>query len=181
MCGLNRKIRNALAALTFLSVLAAIGCGNYSPIAPSQDPLSLQDAANPQFAQLLPTAKSSDKPNLSSIAEQEISAEIGGMISNGYFSLYFPPGALDEDTVISLDMPHYPNAVVRLGPHGITFNKDVVLSVSADVLDSDVNNLNFLWYNEDTGLWELIYNNKEGIYIKAGLSHFSEYGLADKG
>ena len=177
MSGRKKIARDVLAALTFLSVLAAIGCGNYSPIAPSQDPPTLLGAANPQFAQLLPASKSPDGPERSSMAAQEISAESGGTVSNGYFSLYFPPGALENDTIISIDMPQYPYAVARLEPHGIKFNKEVILSVPIDVLASDASILNVLWHNEDTGLWENIGGYMEDGAVKAGLKHFSDYGF----
>ncbi|UCF05060.1 MAG: hypothetical protein JSV33_14245 [bacterium] len=171
---LKDRIRHAIAAITFLSVLAAIGCGNYSPVAPSQDPPSLPGVANPQFVRVIPTSKGSDAEG--SLAANKISAAEGGVISTGVFSVYFPPGALDEDTKISMKMPHDPYAVVRLEPHGIKFNKEVILSISADMIEPEAS-CKVLWYNEDSGYWEDIGGYYEDGYYKAGLEHFSEYGL----
>jgi hypothetical protein len=172
------RIRHAIAAITFLSVLAAIGCGNYSPVAPSQDPPSLPGVANPQFVRVIPTSKGSDAEGSS--AATMISAAEGGVVTNGIFSIYFPPGALDTDTEISIEMPDYPYAVVRLGPHGIKFNKEVTLSIPVDIIEPEAN-CNVLWYNEDSGYWEDIGGSTEDGAYKTGLKHFSDYALADKG
>ena len=168
-----------LTAITFLSVLAAMGCGNYSPVSPSQEN-TMPGVENPLFVQLL-TSDGSSRLMLGSSASKLISAEEGGYISNGYYSLYFPPGALDEDTEITIEMPLFPSAVVRLGPHGIQFNKDVILSLSNDRVATDAQGLRVLWYNEDTGLWENIGGYMEEGDVKVGLKHFSEYGITEKG
>jgi len=117
-----------LTSVTFLTVLAALGCGTYSPVAPSQETI-LPGVESPNFLLLLPASKDSDI-DLSMVATQVVSAAEGGTVSNGYFSLYFPPGALVEDTEITIEMPRYPEAVVRLGPHGIQFLKEVTLSLA---------------------------------------------------
>ena len=108
-----------------------------------------------------------------------ISAEDGGMVDNGYFSLYFPPGALDQDTEITIEMPRFPSAVVQLEPHGIQFNKDVIMSLSVDMIDSESADIKVIWFNEESGLWEYIGEYNEDGVVKAGLEHFSEYGFYD--
>ena len=84
------------------------------------------------------------------------------------------------DTEITIEMPDYPYAVVRLGPHGIKFNKEVTISISADVMEAGVS-CKVLWYNEDTGYWQEIGGYSEDGAFKAGLEHFSEYGLVKNG
>ncbi|MGM0484274.1 MAG: hypothetical protein ACQERI_06985, partial [Candidatus Krumholzibacteriota bacterium] len=147
-------IRKFLITITFLSVLAAYGCGDYTPVSPSQDDTTMPGVENPLFVRLLSTPEESSYTAISSsmITEKIISAEDGGTIDNGYFSLYFPPGALDEDTMISIKMPDYPNAMVRLEPHGIEFNRDVILSLDVDKTDAE--SMGVLWFNENTGIWE---------------------------
>ena len=170
------RAHNFLTALTILSVLAAMGCGTNSPVTPSQE-ITMPGVESPLFAQLVASAGSS-RDMLGSASSALISAAQGGTVSNGYYSVYFPAGALSEDTEITIDMPRYPEAVVELGPHGIQFNKAVILSISLDKLDSDASGYSVLWHNEETGLWENIGGYIEDGAAKIGLEHFSDYGYA---
>ncbi len=112
------------------------------------------------------------------VATKLISAADGGTVSNGYFTLNFPPGALEEDTEITIEMPRYPEAVVRLGPHGIQFLKEVTLSLPLGVVETEADDYMTIWFNEDVGLWEDIGGYVDDGKIKADLEHFSEYGEA---
>lgn len=174
MCGKKRALR-ILTALTFLSVLAALGCGTYSPVAPSNPP-SMPGVENPEFATLLPASKGSEVMQ-SSAASAMVSAEKGGVVSNGYYSVYFAPGALSEDTEISIEMPEFPKAVVRLSPHGIQFNAPVILSLALDKVEA-ADGWDCLWLNEASGLWESIGADTENGIVKTALKHFSEYGIS---
>ena len=174
------RAHKILTVVTFLSVLAAMGCGSYSPVAPSRDDATPLGVENPLFVRLSSTSKDGVRPMLELMAPQMISAKDGGTISNGFFSLYFPPGALEEDTEISIDMPYYPSAVVRCGPHGIKFSKEVILSLPLDVIESDAKEFRVLWYNEDTDLWENIGGYIEDDVVKVSLAHFSDYGMDPK-
>jgi hypothetical protein len=178
MCG-RKPAHKILTSLTFLIVLAALGCGTYSPVAPSQETL-LPGVENPDFVRLLPASDkiSGLEIEATMVATQVVSAAEGGVVTNGYFSLYFPPGALAEDTEITIEMPRYPEAVVRLGPHGIQFSKEVTLSLPLGVVETeaDAEDIVVLWLNENTGLWEKIDSYIENGMSKAGLEHFSEYG-----
>jgi len=163
-----------LTAITILSVLAAMGCGTNSPVTPSQE-ITMPGVENPLFAQLVASAGSS-RDMLGSAKSTLISADEGGTVSNGYYSVYFPAGALSEDTEITIEMARYPEAVVQLGPHGIQFNKAVILSIALNKLDSDAADYSVLWHNEETGLWENIGGYIEGGASKVELEHFSDYG-----
>ena len=175
------RAHKILTAISFLSVLAAMGCGTYSPVSPSQDNSTTPGVENPNFVQILPTSAGSDRMLVGSAASNVISAEYGGIVTNGIYSIYLPPGALDEDTEITIEMPRYPMAVVELGPHGIEFNVPVILSLDISMVDSDAADYMVLWHNEDTSLWEYIGGYVEGGIIKAELEHFSEYGLLPDG
>ena len=173
----RKAAHKILTPITFLIVLAALGCGTYSPVAPSQEML-LPGIEDPNFVRLLPASdKISDlEIQATMVATKVVSAAEGGVVSNGYFSLYFPPGALVEDTEITIEMPRYPEAVVRLGPHGIEFNKKVTLSLPLGVVETEAENHNVLWYNEASVLWEYIGSYIENGTLKAELEHFSDYG-----
>lgn len=172
------KANKILTAITFLTVLAAMGCGTNSPVSPTQE-ITMPGVDNPQFVRILPASEGSDRAMYSASstsAAEVVSAEEGGVVTNGVYSVYFPPGALDEDTEITMEMPQYPYAVVRLGPHGIQFNKKVILSLDGDMIDSDATQFRVLWYNEDTGVWEDVGGYMEDGDVKAELEHFSDYG-----
>ena len=172
-----------LTVSTFLSVLAAMGCG-YSPVSPSQDNAAPGVIEDPLFVRVLPTSTGSSGRDMLQTSSTSVSmvipAETGGTVSNGYVSLYFPPGALDEDTEITIDMPKYPLAIVELGPHGIQFNKNVIMTMPTALLDSDATSYRTLWYNEDAGVWVDIGGRANNEYVETELEHFSSYGLADK-
>ncbi len=174
MCGQKRAL-SILAGLSFLSAMAALGCGTYSPVAPSNSP-TMPGVENPEFATLLSASKGSDAAMRSAVASAMISAKDGGVVSNGYYSVYFSPGALAEDTEISMEMPEFPKAVVRLSPHGIQFNAPVILSLAMDKAVEESGDWDVLWMNEATGLWESIGAYTEDGAVKAELKHFSEYG-----
>ncbi len=175
----RKTAHKILTSTTFLIVLAALGCGTYSPVAPSQDTL-LPGVENPDFVRLLPTSDkiSGLEIEMTMVATKVVSAAEGGVVSNGYFSLYFPPGALAEDTEITIEMPRYPEAVVRLGPHGIQFNKEVTLSLPLGVVETEAEDYTILWYNEEAELWENVGGDTINGLVEANLEHFSEYGAS---
>jgi len=174
MCGKKRALR-ILTAITFLSVLAALGCGTYSPVAPSNSP-TMPGVENPEFATLLSASKGSDVAMRSAVASAMISAKDGGIVDNGYYSVYFAPGALEKDTEISIEMPEFPEAIVRLSPHGIQFKAEVILSLELSKASDESGKWDVLWLNDGTGLWESIGGYVEDGFLKAKLEHFSEYG-----
>jgi hypothetical protein len=171
--------RRFLTTITFLSVLAAMGCGTNSPVSPSQDN-TMPGVENPLFVQLVTSAGSS-RDMLGSAGSALISADEGGIVTNGYYSLYFPPGALSEDTEITIEMPRYPEAVVELGPHGIQFNKPVTLSLDLGAIDSDATSFRVYWFNEGTALWENIGGSTDDGAASVELEHFSDYGVSPLG
>ena len=171
----DKKALRILLVISSLSVLAALGCGTYSPVAPSNS--SMPGVENPAFATLLPASKgSSDAVMRSAVASAMISAKDGGTVSNGYYSVFFAPGALKEDTEISIEMPEFPQAIVRLSPHGIQFDAPVILSLDLAMAADMCDQWNVLWLNDVTGLWESIGGYVEDGAVKAELKHFSEYG-----
>ncbi len=173
MIGRSRA-QKILTAISFLIILAAMGCGNYSPVTPSQES-TMPGVENPLFVQIL-TSQVSARPMVGTSVSNVISAEEGGYVTNEYYSIYFPPGALDEDTEITISMPRFPEAVVELGPHSIQFNKDVILSLSLEYVDSDATSYIIYWFNENSELWENIGGYIEDGAVKVGLKHFSDYG-----
>jgi len=129
---------------------------------------------NPEFATLLPASKGSEAMQ-SAVASAMISAEKGGVVSNGYYSVSFAPGALSEDTEITIEMPEFPKAIVRLSPHGIRFSAPVILALDLTKVEA-ADDWDVLWLNDASGMWESIGGFVEDNALKAKLEHFSEYG-----
>ena len=71
---------------------------------------------------------------------------------------------------------------LEFGPHGTTFNKPVRVQLSykrADLSGIDESNLQVYYFNEGTGLWDLIGGevDTENKRIIVYLDHFSRYAL----
>lgn len=169
----------ALLACTVLLV-SSIGCSPGTPTAPSSAPPDVVES--PNFIRILSAASSKgvQGPNLTdTITSKMISAAEGGVISNGRVTLVFPPEALDEDTEIFILMETDGTLGVELGPHGIQFNRPVVMTM--DLTGTTAEGLSAasttLWYNEDQDWWELIEKipSDDPDALTSSLEHFSGY------
>jgi hypothetical protein len=107
-----------------------------------------------------------------------ITAENGGVISNGRVTLVFPPNALDEDTEITIEMDTDGTLGVELKPHGIQFSHPVIMTMDlvSTTAEGRGGTSAILWFNDMQEWWEVIdkvqsHNNE----IKTKLNHFSKY------
>lgn len=161
-----------LACLTLL--LAALGCTD-SVMAPVDEDASTGFDLN--------DISSAPMADLESAVEQPkgwmVSAEWGGKITNGRVTLEFPPGALDDDTYITMEMVDKSNLVVEFGPHGIKFNKPVTMSLKLKdtALEACAERAVIKWLNPDTNALEDVKNlPPENLKeARALLEHFSKY------
>lgn len=164
-----------IACLTLLA--SAIGCNSGSVVSP--DKVADTVVMDPSFILILSTPKDSDSPMLKSeSASNIVSAEFGGSISNGWVTLDFPAGALNEDTEISISMPDPGKLIVELEPHGIQFNKPVGMTLNLNGTDAEgfSDDANLLWFNEDMGWWEILETDaSQANQAKTFLRHFSRY------
>lgn len=86
---------------------------------------------------------------------------------------------MSEDTEITIGMPEDGKLVVELGPHGIHFNKPVIITF--DLTNTNAkgksDRAQTLWFNEDGGWWEQMekVQSNNGNKSKAKLWHFSKY------
>lgn len=126
---------------------------------------------------------------------QRISAADGGVIKlsgKGYeYKMTFPPGALDEDTDININVPDVDAAHIQIefSPHGLQFNVPVELKFEVQhalvIGDIDDESLDVYYFNEDTG--ELEAQNSsikffgKHVQSKSYLNHFSQYSLGGYG
>jgi hypothetical protein len=163
------------AAIIALSIVAT-GCGSDATTAPSLHSTSGPRALVLPSAEQTPSAsfKAGRGPSLSVL----ISATQGGTIQMGRYQLDFPPGALSEDTEISIRQSSGSSMTLELGPHGIQFAKPVLLSADVAGVEVDGNStvVGIRWFNESTGTWQPISESPAGTSrITAELQHFSGY------
>ena len=174
------KITSKVCALLACSVLlvTSIGCSPGTPTAPSLAPQNVVES--PNFIRILSASdKDVQGPSLAdSYTSIVISAEEGGIITNGRVTLEFPPQALSEDTEITIEMATDGTLGVELGPHGIQFNKPVIMEMDLTNTTGEGlgNTSSTFWFNEGQGWWEempQLYGNEDEL--KAELKHFSSY------
>ena len=114
-----------------------------------------------------------------------IDAEQGGTIQVANTLLTVPPGALPQDTVITVARPEGLTLgadgieYVTLEPSGLTFDQPVTLTLTyTDSPDVDEEFINFALYSETTGEWEILpvlARDAAGSQVTVQVSHFS-YG-----
>lgn len=101
------------------------------------------------------------------------------------YSLSVPPGALQQDTDLSITVPDDAKALTDMGPEGTRFATPVTFSISIDVTGTNYGLLkkiiDIYWYNPATGMWEAqgATISKQGSVVtaRAKFSHFSQYAL----
>jgi hypothetical protein len=173
------RVRSQAIALLACSALlfAAFGCSNPGTVmAPDSTPVVV---TSPNFVRILPTSKGDPALATAPSASAVVSAQYGGTVSNGRVTLEFPPGALNEDTEITIDMLNDGTLGVELGPHGTQFNKPVVMSTDlhGTTAEGMSDQTSTLWWNELTQSYEL----QEGLFSgdannsQSVLHHFSKY------
>jgi hypothetical protein len=167
----------ALLACSVLLV-ASIGCSPGTPTDPSSTPQNV--VVSPNFVRILSTSDKSveDLSRVEGVTSTVISAQDGGVLTNGRVTLEFPPYALAEDTEIAIEMLDGGVLGVELSPHGLQFNRPVTMTTDLRGTSAEgLTNVNTLWFNEDLGLWETVDEFDTGCtyLVGASLLHFSKY------
>lgn len=105
-----------------------------------------------------------------------IPAATGGQVRYGRYTLTVPPGALAQDTIISVSDPGNGYVMCDLEPHGLQFNVPVRLQVDLTGVNvGPYSDWSVFWYNPTSGGWE----DQHGVFgpntLTADLHHFSRY------
>lgn len=170
-----RQIR--FATLTVASALLLVGCGSESTLTPQTGGLPGSPIYLPasEMAALLPLGTNAMTPSV----EATVSASEGGTLKLGRMTLSFPPGALAEDTRITMSLTDRKSLRVELLPHGIHFQKPVTLSADlTGLLNPTTRTVGVAWLNDATGYWEAISRGPASSGMaSAQLHHFSNYDL----
>lgn len=144
-----------------------------------------QVVLSPNFVQIFPGPNGEPDPYLQHGSRQNnsssevISAQFGGSLSNGRVTLMFPPGALDQDTEITLIMDDNGLFVTDLSPSPLQFNVPVTMTFELDGTSAEGKSANtyIAWFNEAKGNWEIIDNlpPPNADKIRALVDHFSKF------
>jgi hypothetical protein len=168
----------ALLACSVLLV-ASLGCSPETPTAPSSTLEMMVES--PDFIRILSTSsKGVQSVSLTAgFTSKLIPAKEGGVVSNGRVTLEFPPYALDEDTEITIDLATDGTLGVELGPHGIYFNRPVIMTMdlTGTTAEGQADVSSTLWFSEEQCSWEKInkVDSKSPDALSASLEHFSKF------
>jgi len=163
------------AALMILCFAGIMGC--------SQIPNANNETDVTDNQTLLTRAPSAAKVlGESAYFETIISAGDGGVVKLLDVELEFPSGALNSDTLISIDIPDLMVFANHFGTDGLVFNVPVRVTMSyrdADLSGIDENSIKMAWYNNTTDHWDIIdcQLNSADKTVTAFVYHFSAYGL----
>jgi hypothetical protein len=175
MSGAKPFSRALVAAfMLFAAVLIVTGCSK-SPVAPSAED------SEPQLLQRSMESVGSFK-TLSFYTEQVISADSGGVIEFYDVIMEIPPGAVDSDTLFSINIPDINVFLNEFGTSGLEFNVPVTVTMSyrdADLSEIVEETIRIAYFNANTGVFESVVCVLDTVnkVVIAELSHFSAYGL----
>jgi len=163
---------------TLFAVLLLVGC--------SQSPLESTQASEPTQPHLLSRSTAfgvgaSLSPTPYHI-DARIDAATGGRLELVDVILEIPAGALDVDTLYSIDIPDLSVFYNEFGTDGLVFNVPVTVTMSyrgADLSGVDESTIRIGWWDEDGQKWvDMVCTlDKVNQTVTGQLHHFSAYAL----
>lgn len=183
------RIAVLLAALSLLA-MALGGCGVNSPLAP--EPASVQytkDNPPPFLTSPRPPdtfSASAAAPTVwYSVASTWVDAGQDKTVGGSRYELHFRSGSLSQGKQVSIQERDGCVIEFELGPHGTVFGEPVDITIDFAGTNADAGSSNYdgskpvlYWFNEITGIWEVVPGTLEGLKYHTTLQHFSLYGLA---
>ena len=123
-------------------------------------------------------------PTSDSYAASKTIGRSGGTLRVGPHTLTIPSGALSQDTRISATAPSGSYAEVQFQPHGLTFKREVTLSVSyskCGILQKD-NPPVIVYADDDRNILEILKSTIDTRQktVTGKTDHFSSYILAER-
>lgn len=176
-------VKIAVAALLF----GLVGCESKAPMSPAADAKITKKAGELKILR-------SNQPRLFKAFrnQKRITVADGGKIVVGNFlhgksKLIFQPGDVsrDVDVTFSWESTGFLEGGAEFSPHGIRFNHPVRIVLSykdVDLTGVNEDSLRIWYYNENTGMWEMIGDevNKYKKKVKGWIEHFSRYAIGSE-
>lgn len=196
----NERIRTGFWAVVLAISLAVFGCNDKGPLDPGGvQPGAEQssyvmgkgkgnnngggsgDASTSSGSQITKLSKSISTCD-GSIATMRMKPEQGGTLELCGNSMIIPPGALDKQKTMSIEVLNSAYMDVEFGPDG-AFLKPITVRLSykdANLTGVDINKLYIAWYDEANNKWVDIGGvvNQSGKYVEAQTDHFTQYTLS---
>ena len=163
--------------MAFLAVMSLVFIGLTGC---SKAPTGVVDDNAPQLLQRnVVAAKLFDD---SYYVEQVVKAAEGAVINLLDVEMVIPPGAIDNDTLFSIEIPNPSIYADHFGTDGLVFDEPVRITMSyRDAILDGVNEISIkmAWFDERSGEWDVIECelNQEEMLVTAFVSHFSAYAL----
>ncbi len=175
--------------------LVFVGCSTDNPVVPNEANTSgrvVQSTTGPVTILGMDQAQKDGASLAKSEAvdvhvEQFIDASEGGEIvlgngDLGFSKIIFEPNALPEDMTISITYREDEYCEGIFEPHGTVFNVPVRIELSylnADLTNVNEEELEVYYYNESTGLWEVVGGDVDvpTKSVSVYLEHFSRYAI----
>ena len=114
---------------------------------------------SPNFVRIFPGPDGQPDPYLQKAAASAvISANEGGSVTNGRVTLVFAPGALNQDTMITLGMDASGLYITDLSPSPLQFNIPVIMTLDLVGTSAEDNSANtyIAWFHEASGNWNTV-------------------------
>lgn len=114
---------------------------------------------------------------------QLVPASTGGTLYLGEFQFYVPPGALDNDTVITITQTSDQYIAMDFGPDGTQFDPPATMTVSyatANLRNLKPTSLSISWFDTAANQWVNIGGtvDQNAKTVSALISHFTQYSLS---
>lgn len=116
-------------------------------------------------------------PNRVKLTAMEVEGDVGGVVRNGRNTVTFTPHAFSGDAVITVESLSNADGSVELGPHGLTFDAPVILTINLYGTPWDSPHPTIEWYDPSTGTWvDMGGTYNPGLHsVSTVLPHFSTY------
>jgi hypothetical protein len=103
----------------------------------------------------------------------------GGVLTGDYSELDVPEGAVEQETLFSMDELTEENGdPIEFGPSGLTFDTPCTLWIDKPQL-SGSHEYHIFWYDEDGEEWIDIGGTDAGTAVYTSIEHFSRYKISE--
>jgi len=177
----SRSMVFTTGVLIFVAALLITGCSVQSPVEPTAEPTL--EPSQPQVlsrsAALVGFAQGSPANYYN---EAVVPAKEGGRLELLDVVLDIPAGALDVDTVYSINIPDISLFYNEFGTDGLVFKRPVTVTMSyrnADLSGIDESAIHIGWWDEERTRWVSMDCELDRVnqVVVGQLYHFSAYAL----
>ncbi len=173
---MSRRTLTSLALVAIACTWILSGCGRDRVVGPQSAPSNGVASNSIQFLRQPTGPEPMSWGGHQKSASVFIRSRDGGQVQCGRYTLTFPPGALPQDTTITIQDAGDGYLHCVLKPHGIQFLVPVQLQMNLDGINvSPYTDWTIFWHNDANGKWEDQHAVFTSSSLTASLHHFSDY------